>query len=99
MAMARVAPTHEAERKLLLLKAAFREVAEKGFSDVTLSASAGEIVGIAGVSATARVIYCGLSPAFRASRAQCGSTERVSRPRSSWARLPSCPRIGTKRAS
>jgi AcrR family transcriptional regulator len=34
--MARVASNHEAERRLILLKAAFREVAEKGFSNVTL---------------------------------------------------------------
>src|SRR6266545_874195 len=34
--MARLATNHEAERRLILLKAAFREVAEKGFSNVTL---------------------------------------------------------------
>lgn len=34
--MSRAAPNHEAERRLALLKAAFREVAEKGFSQVTL---------------------------------------------------------------
>lgn len=34
--MARLAKNHEAERRLILLKAAFREVAEKGFSNVTL---------------------------------------------------------------
>src|SRR5512141_1872780 len=34
--MPKVATNHEAERRLMLLKAAFREVAEKGFSDVTL---------------------------------------------------------------
>ncbi len=34
--MARAATNHEAERRLFLLKAAFREVAEKGFSEVTL---------------------------------------------------------------
>ncbi len=34
--MARLATNHEAERRLTLLKAAFREVAEKGFSNVTL---------------------------------------------------------------
>ena len=34
--MARFATNHEAERRLILLKAAFREVAEKGFSNVTL---------------------------------------------------------------
>lgn len=38
--MSRAAPAHEAERRLLLLKAAFREVAEKGFSEVTLEAIA-----------------------------------------------------------
>ena len=44
--MARVAPATEAERRLSLLKAAFREVAEKGFSDVTLE----DIAVRAGVS-------------------------------------------------
>jgi TetR/AcrR family fatty acid metabolism transcriptional regulator len=34
--MARLATNREAERRLILLKAAFREVAEKGFSNVTL---------------------------------------------------------------
>jgi AcrR family transcriptional regulator len=38
--MPRGAANHEAERRLLLLKAAFREVAEKGFSHVTLEAIA-----------------------------------------------------------
>lgn len=44
--MARAAPATEAERRLSLLKAAFREVAEKGFSDVTLE----DIAVRAGVS-------------------------------------------------
>jgi AcrR family transcriptional regulator len=44
--MARVAPATEAERRLSLLKAAFREVAEKGFSSVTLE----DIAARAGVS-------------------------------------------------
>ena len=51
--MARVAPTHEAERRLLLLKAAFREVAEKGFSEVTLH----DIAGRAGVSKGVTLYY------------------------------------------
>ena len=34
--MAKASPTYEAERRLALLKAAFREVAERGFSAVTL---------------------------------------------------------------
>src|SRR5688572_5794410 len=34
--MASRAGTHEAERRLALLKAAFREIGEKGFSAVTL---------------------------------------------------------------
>jgi AcrR family transcriptional regulator len=34
--MARAAAAHEAERRTALLRAAFREVAEKGFSEVTL---------------------------------------------------------------
>ncbi len=44
--MARVAPAPESERRLSLLKAAFREVAEKGFSEVTLD----DIARRAGVS-------------------------------------------------
>jgi AcrR family transcriptional regulator len=44
--MDRVAPATETERRLSLLKAAFREVAEKGFSDVTLE----DIAVRAGVS-------------------------------------------------
>ena len=51
--MARIAATHEAERRLLLLKAAFREVAEKGFSDVTLE----DIALRAGVSKGVTLYY------------------------------------------
>ena len=38
--MAKASPAYEAERRLALLKAAFREVAERGFSAVTLEDSA-----------------------------------------------------------
>lgn len=51
--MARGAPSHEAERRLALLKAAFREVAEKGFSEVTLD----DIAGRAGVSKGVTLYY------------------------------------------
>jgi AcrR family transcriptional regulator len=51
--MSRVAQTHEGERRLLLLKAAFREVAEKGFSDVTLE----DIAVRAGVSKGVTLYY------------------------------------------
>src|SRR5438445_9462520 len=44
---------HEAERRLLLLKAAFREVAEKGFSHVTLE----DIALRAGVSKGVTLYY------------------------------------------
>jgi AcrR family transcriptional regulator len=44
--MGRIAATSEAERRLVLLKAAFREVAEKGFSEVTLE----DVADRAGVS-------------------------------------------------
>src|SRR2546427_3564064 len=51
--MTRGAATHEAERRLLLLKAAFREVAEKGFSHVTLE----DIALRAGVSKGVTLYY------------------------------------------
>ncbi len=51
--MARIAPATEAERRLSLLKAAFREVAEKGFSDVTLE----DIAIRAGVSKGVTLYY------------------------------------------
>ena len=51
--MARVAAATEAERRLLLLKAAFREVAEKGFSEVTLE----DIAQRAGVSKGVTLYY------------------------------------------
>src|SRR5260370_40623364 len=44
---------HEAERRLSLLKAAFREVAEKGFSNVTLE----DIALRAGVSKGVTLYY------------------------------------------
>lgn len=44
---------HEQERRLALLKAAFREVAERGFSDVTLE----DIAGRAGVSKGVTLYY------------------------------------------
>jgi TetR/AcrR family fatty acid metabolism transcriptional regulator len=50
--MARTA-AHESERRLLLLKAAFREVAEKGFSEVTLE----DIALRAGVSKGVTLYY------------------------------------------
>ncbi|HEY6221418.1 MAG TPA: helix-turn-helix domain-containing protein, partial [Candidatus Eisenbacteria bacterium] len=53
LAMSRAAPAHEAERRLLLLKAAFREVAEKGFSEVTLE----DIALRAGVSKGVTLYY------------------------------------------
>src|SRR5215468_8851363 len=51
--MARSAPAAEAERRLLLLKSAFREVAEKGFSEVTLD----DIARRAGVSKGVTLYY------------------------------------------
>src|SRR5438552_19126447 len=51
--MARAAANHEAERRLILLKAAFREVAEKGFSHVTLE----DIALRAGVSKGVTLYY------------------------------------------
>jgi TetR/AcrR family fatty acid metabolism transcriptional regulator len=51
--MTRGAANHEAERRLLLLKAAFREVAEKGFSHVTLE----DIALRAGVSKGVTLYY------------------------------------------
>jgi TetR/AcrR family fatty acid metabolism transcriptional regulator len=51
--MARAAAATEAERRLSLLKAAFREVAEKGFSDVTLD----DIAIRAGVSKGVTLYY------------------------------------------
>src|SRR5258706_3514072 len=51
--MARAAANHEAERRLLLLKAAFPEVAEKGFSHVTLE----DIALRAGVSKGGTLYY------------------------------------------
>src|ERR1017187_7164670 len=46
---------HEQERRLALLKAAFREVAESGFSDVTLE----DIAGRAGASKGVTLHSCG----------------------------------------
>jgi len=51
--MTRVANATEAERRLSLLKAAFREVAEKGFSEVTLD----DIARRAGVSKGVTLYY------------------------------------------
>jgi TetR/AcrR family transcriptional regulator, fatty acid metabolism regulator protein len=51
--MARAAGTQPAERRLSLLKAAFREVAEKGFSEVTLD----DIARRAGVSKGVTLYY------------------------------------------
>jgi AcrR family transcriptional regulator len=51
--MARTAVSREAERKRVLLKAAFREVAEKGFSEVTLD----DIAHRAGVSKGVTLYY------------------------------------------
>src|SRR5262249_23617181 len=51
--MARTALAAEAERRLALLKAAFREVAEKGFSEVTLD----DIARRAGVSKGVTLYY------------------------------------------
>ena len=51
--MARTAQVSESERRLSLLKAAFREVAEKGFSEVTLD----DIAGRAGVSKGITLYY------------------------------------------
>jgi TetR/AcrR family transcriptional regulator, fatty acid metabolism regulator protein len=51
--MSRTATVHEAERHLSLLKAAFREVAEKGFSEVTLE----DIAQRAGVSKGVTLYY------------------------------------------
>src|SRR6266567_1081587 len=51
--MPRLAASHEAERRLILLKSAFREVAEKGFSNVTLE----DIAARAGVSKGVTLYY------------------------------------------
>ena len=51
--MPRLAAAHESERRLILLKAAFREVAEKGFSNVTLE----DIAARAGVSKGVTLYY------------------------------------------
>jgi TetR/AcrR family fatty acid metabolism transcriptional regulator len=51
--MARAAAATEAQRRLALLKAAFREVAEKGFSEVTLE----DIAQRAGVSKGVTLYY------------------------------------------
>jgi len=51
--MTRIAHASEAERRLALLKAAFREVAEKGFSEVTLD----DIARRAGVSKGVTLYY------------------------------------------
>jgi AcrR family transcriptional regulator len=51
--MARLQAASEAERRLTLLKAAFREVAEKGFSEVTLE----DIADRAGVSKGVTLYY------------------------------------------
>ncbi len=51
--MVRNAPSAEPERRLMLLKAAFREVAEKGFSEVTLD----DIARRAGVSKGVTLYY------------------------------------------
>jgi len=51
--MTRISPSSEPERRLTLLKAAFREVAEKGFSEVTLD----DIARRAGVSKGVTLYY------------------------------------------
>jgi AcrR family transcriptional regulator len=51
--MSRAYSDHESERRLLLLKSAFREVAEKGFSNVTLE----DIAIRAGVSKGVTLYY------------------------------------------
>src|SRR5512132_657837 len=51
--MSRIAPASEAERRKALLKAAFREVAERGFSNVTLD----DIAARAGVSKGITLYY------------------------------------------
>ena len=51
--MPRLAATNESERRLILLKAAFREVAERGFSNVTLE----DIAARAGVSKGVTLYY------------------------------------------
>jgi TetR/AcrR family fatty acid metabolism transcriptional regulator len=51
--MAKASPAYEAERRLALLKAAFREVAERGFSAVTLE----DIAVRAGVSKGVTLYY------------------------------------------
>jgi TetR/AcrR family fatty acid metabolism transcriptional regulator len=51
--MAKASPAHEAERRKALLKAAFREVAERGFSAVTLE----DIAVRAGVSKGVTLYY------------------------------------------
>jgi len=51
--MSKVPAAHETERRLALLKAAFREVGEKGFSDVTLE----DIADRAGVSKGVTLYY------------------------------------------
>src|SRR5215471_4158275 len=51
--MSKVPAAHESERRLALLKAAFREVGEKGFSDVTLE----DIAERAGVSKGVTLYY------------------------------------------
>ena len=53
MSRARIAPASEAERRKALLKAAFREVAERGFSSVTLD----DIAARAGVSKGVTLYY------------------------------------------
>ena len=53
MGIVRVATASESERRLALLKAAFREVAEKGFSEVTLD----DIARRAGVSKGVTLYY------------------------------------------
>src|SRR6266511_434937 len=63
--MARLATNHEAERRLTLLKAAFREVAEKGFSNVTLEGIAARASVSKGVTlyyfASKEDLFCGLA--------------------------------------
>ena len=51
--MSRIAPASEAERRKTLLKSAFREVAERGFSNVTLD----DIAARAGVSKGVTLYY------------------------------------------